>query len=89
MEKINVMDFEKEVIKKYLSEEEFLDFLNKNSKKELVMNYSKLELKELEDEDIEALGEESVLDYLEEIASITPKSDLEGEDFILLYCSLY
>lgn len=83
MEKINVMDFEKEVIKKYLSEEEFLDFLNKNSKKELVMDYSKLELKELEDEDIEALGEESVLDYLEEIASITPKSDLEGEDFIV------
>ena len=52
-------------------------------KKELVLDYSKLALKELEDEDLDILGEESVIDYLEEIASITPNENPEGEDFIV------
>lgn len=83
MEKINVMNFEKKVIKNYLTDEEFCEFLKENAKKELVMDYSKLGLKELETEDLDTLGEESVLDYLEEVASIIPKTELEGEDFIV------
>lgn len=81
MEKINVIDFEKKVIKEYFNDEKFFNFLEE--KKELVLDYSKLALKELEDEDLEILGEESVMDYLEEIASIIPSENLEGEDFIV------
>ena len=85
MEKINVMDFEKDILKKYYDDEMFLEFLNKNAKKELVLDYSKLGLKELEDEDLDTLGEESVMDYLEEVSSIIPKEELEGDDFIAYY----
>ena len=83
MEKINVMDFEKDILKKYYDDEMFLEFLNENAKKELVLDYSKLGLKELEDEDLDTLGEESVMDYLEEVSSIIPKEELEGDDFIV------
>lgn len=79
MEKINVMDFEKQVIKKYFDEAEFLKFLEE--KKELVLDYSKLPLKELEDEDLEIMGEESVIDYLEEVSSIILND--EAEDFVV------
>lgn len=81
MDKINVMDFEKKVVKQYFNDEDFFKFLEE--KKELVLDYSKLALKELEDEDLDILGEESVIDYLEEIASITPNENPEGEDFIV------
>lgn len=83
MEKINVMDFEKKVVKEFIEEERFLEFLDENAKKELVLDYGKLALKELEDEDLDILGEESVLDYLEEVASIIPKSEMEGDDFVV------
>ena len=81
MEKMNVMDFEKRVIKQYFDDEEFLRFLEE--KKELDLDYSNLKLKELEDEDFEILGEESVMDYLEEVASIIPNENSEGEEFIV------
>lgn len=81
MEKINVMDFEKKVIKKYYDETEFLNFLKE--KRELLLDYSKLALKELEDEDLEVLGEESVIDYLEEVSSIIPNENPKDEDFIV------
>ena len=80
MDKINVMDFEKKVVKQYFNDEDFFKFLEE--KKELVLDYSKLALKELEDEDLDILGEESVIDYLEEIASITPNENPEGEDLL-------
>lgn len=83
MEKIDVLDFEKNILKRYQDEGEFLKFLEENSKKELVLDYSKLSLKELEDEDFDTLGEESVMDYLEEVSSIIPKENPEGEDFIV------
>ncbi|WP_349763780.1 sigma-70 family RNA polymerase sigma factor [Fusobacterium sp. SYSU M8D902] len=83
MEKINVLDFERSVIAEYTSDIEFLKFLEKNGKKELNLDYSKLELKELEDEDLDTLGEETVLDYLEEVASITLTNEIEGEDFVV------
>lgn len=83
MEKINVMDFEERVIKDYFNDEEFLNFINENGKKELMLDYSKLLLKDLEEEDLELLGEESVMEYLEEVAGIIPKEKLEGEDFIV------
>ncbi len=83
MEKINVLDFEKQVIKRYLDDEEFLKFIDENAKRELVLDYTALPLKELEEEDLEILGEESVVDYLEEVASIIPKEELEGDDFVV------
>lgn len=75
MEKINVMDFEKEIVKNLRTDNEFMEYLDKNAKKELVLDYSNLKLKELEDEDLDILGEESVLDYLEEVASIVLDED--------------
>lgn len=54
MDKINVMDFEKKVVKQYFNDEDFFKFLEE--KKELVLDYSKLALKELEDEDLDILA---------------------------------
>ena len=34
MEKINVMDFEKDILKKYYDDEMFLEFLNENAKRD-------------------------------------------------------
>lgn len=81
MEKINVIDFERQVVKKYFNEEEFLKFLEE--KRELVLDYSKLSLKELEEEDLEIMGEESVIDYLEEVSSIIPNQEENEEDFVV------
>lgn len=83
MEKINVLDYEKNIVKNLVNEEEFENFLKVNGKKELVLDYSKLGLKELEDEELDVLGEESVLEYLEEVASIIPNNSPEGEEFIV------
>lgn len=80
MEKIKVLDFEKDILKHYLEEEKFTEFLEKNGKKELDLDYSSLPLKELEEEDMEGLGEEEVLDYLEEVAAITLENKDENED---------
>lgn len=81
MGKIDVMDFEKGVIRQYHQDDKFLDFLKE--KKELILDYTKLGLKELDDGDLESLGEENVIDYLEEISNIDLSENLEGEEFIL------
>lgn len=80
MEKIKVLDFEKEIINKYLDEERFKEFLRENPNVEIELDYSNLQFKDLSEEDLDILGEESVLDYLEEVASIVSS---EEKDFVV------
>lgn len=75
---IKVLDFEKEIIKSYIEEDKFIEFMEENGKNKLILDYSSLGLKELQEEDLDIMGEETVLDYLEEVASITREE--VGED---------
>jgi len=75
---IKVLDFEKEIIKSYMEEDKFIEFMEENGKNKLILDYSSLGLKELQEEDLDIMGEETVLDYLEEVASITREE--VGED---------
>lgn len=77
MEKINILDFEKQIIDKYLDEEKFKEFLKNNSDKQLEFNYGNLQSKELTEDELDILGEETVMDYLEEVAAIIPTEETD------------
>ncbi|MBR8701958.1 RNA polymerase sigma factor RpoS [Fusobacterium sp. DD29] len=80
MDMIKVLDFEKEIVKKYIDEEQFIEFMKENGSKKLDLDFSNLKLKELSEDDVENLGEETVLDYLEEVATITFEDEAEDEE---------
>lgn len=77
MEKINILEFERDIINKYLDEEKFKEFLKNNSDIQLDFDYTKLQSKELTEDELDILGEETVMDYLEEVASIIPDEETD------------
>ena len=84
MEDIKVLNLEKEILKNYIEDDKFIQFMDENGKRKLDLDYEGLQLKELDEEDMEGLGEEEVLDYLEEIATITLDEKAEDAESLVV-----
>lgn len=78
MEKFDVRELEKLIIEKYQNDVDYKIFLEENSKKEILFNAESSSIKELED--MEEFAEETVIDYLDEIANLEVISDEEEKD---------
>lgn len=88
---IEVLEFEKEIITNLQDEKDFLNYMHKNTPKKLILNYSKFQEG---DGERDGFGEENVLEYLEEIASIKlsgekDKSVEENLPFIAMLAFYY
>ena len=84
MEDIKVLNLEKEILKNYIEDDKFIQFMDENGKRKLDLDYEGLQLKELDEEDMEGLGEEEVLDYLEEISTITLEEKAEDAESLVV-----
>lgn len=71
---IDILEFEKNIIKDLKTDEEFQQFLEENKNLKINYTYDNLKIADFDEEEA-VLGEEGVLEYLEEISTI-----LEGED---------
>lgn len=68
MKSIKLKDLEKLIIEKYSEDEKFKEFLKENRDLEVEVAVENIKLKELED--MEEFTEETVIDYLDEIANL-------------------
>lgn len=80
MEKISNRELEKLIIEKYQNDTDFKEFLNENGSKEILFDVESNTLKELEDMD--EFAEETVIDYLDEIANLEVISDEEEKNIL-------
>lgn len=78
MEKIDIRELEKLIIEKYKDDVDYKEFLEENSRKEIVFNVESSSTKELEE--MEEFAEETVIDYLDEIANLEVISDEEERE---------
>lgn len=79
MENIKLKDLEKIIIEKYFDDEKFKEFLNENKNLKVETVVENIKLKDLED--LEEFTEETVIDYLDEIANLEVMSEEEEKKY--------
>lgn len=80
MQRLSIKELEKAVITNYKEDDDFREFLEENSEKELKFDNHSTGLKELEDMD--KFAEETVIDYLEELSNMEIISDEEENNYL-------
>ena len=78
MKSIKLKDLEKLIIEKYSDDEKFKEFLKENKDLKVEVIVENIKLKELED--MEEFTEETVIDYLDEIANLEVISEEEEKE---------
>ncbi|MDU1911748.1 sigma-70 family RNA polymerase sigma factor [Fusobacterium sp.] len=80
MQILSVKELEKEIIGNYKDDDDFREFLDENSGKELKFDSHHTGSKE--PEDINEFAEETVIDYLEELSNMEVISDYEEDNYL-------
>lgn len=80
MQKLSIKELEKEIIVNYKDDNDFREFLDDNTDKELNFDNHYTGSKELEDMD--EFAEETVIDYLEELSNMEVISDEEENNYL-------
>ena len=82
MQILSIKELEKEIIEdyRYREDNDFREFLDENSDKELKFDNHYTGAKELED--IDEFAEETVIDYLEELSNMEVISDEEEDNYL-------
>ncbi|MDO4588451.1 MAG: sigma-70 family RNA polymerase sigma factor [Fusobacterium sp.] len=79
MKNIKLKDLEKLIIEKYFEDEKFKEFLNENKDLKVETVVENIKLKDLED--LEEFTEETVIDYLDEIANLEVMSEEAEKEY--------